>query len=116
MFYISTKYDENLRTLLICCAFRHALGHALRHAFGHVLGLNSALWASYVDLPSTSKGHCSDLMSSWLVRINWYFSHKKASQVLMELKSELLDQKSLMSPTFCNFEIFYHDPQLDMKV
>ena len=43
------------------------------------------------------------------------FFAKKASQVLVKIKSELLDQKYLMSPTCCNFEIFDHDPQLDMK-
>ena len=46
---------------------------------------------------------------------NWYFSQKKASQVEVKLKSELLDQKSLTSPTCFNFEIFDHDPQLDIK-
>ena len=43
------------------------------------------------------------------------FSHKKASQVVVKIKSELLDRKSITSPTCCNFEIFDHDPQLDIK-
>ena len=43
------------------------------------------------------------------------FSQKKASHLLMKKKSELLGQKSLTSPTCCKFEIFYHDPQLDIK-
>ena len=30
-------------------------------------------------------------------------------------ESWLLDPKKEKSPTFCNFEIFDHDPQLDMK-
>ena len=46
---------------------------------------------------------------------NSYFFAKKASQVVMKLKSELLDQKSLTSPTCSNFEIFDHDLQLDIK-
>ena len=33
----------------------------------------------------------------------------------LDTKSEFLDRKKEMSPTFCNFEIFDHDPQLDMK-
>ena len=33
----------------------------------------------------------------------------------MDTKSELLDPKKEKSPTCCNFEIFDHDPQLDMK-
>ena len=44
------------------------------------------------------------------------FSQKKASQVEVKFKSELLDQKSLASPNCFNFEFFDHDPQLDMKV
>ena len=43
------------------------------------------------------------------------FFEKKASQLAVKIKSELLDQKSLTSPTCCNFEIFDHDPQLDIK-
>ena len=43
------------------------------------------------------------------------FSQKKPSHLLMKKKSELLGQKSLTSPTCCKFEIFYHDPQLDIK-
>ena len=46
---------------------------------------------------------------------NWYFFAKKASQVVVKIKSELLDRKKETSPTCCNFEIFDHDPQLDMK-
>ena len=38
-------------------ALRHAFSHAFGHAFGHALGLNSALWASEVDIHWTSKGH-----------------------------------------------------------
>ena len=33
----------------------------------------------------------------------------------LDTKSEFLDRKKEMSPTFCNFEIFDHDPQLDIK-
>ena len=43
------------------------------------------------------------------------FSQKKASHLQMKKKSELLGQKSLTSPTCCKFEIFYHDPQLNIK-
>ena len=43
------------------------------------------------------------------------FSHKKASQVVVKLKSELLDSKKEKSPNRCNFEIFKRDPQLDIK-
>ena len=43
------------------------------------------------------------------------FSQKKASQLVMKLKSNLLDQKSLTSPACSNFEIYDHDPQLDIK-
>ena len=43
------------------------------------------------------------------------FSQKKASQVLVKLKIEVLDRISLTSPAFCNFEILHHDPQLDIK-
>ena len=39
----------------------------------------------------------------------------KPSQVVVKIKSELLDRKSITSPTCCNFEIFDHDPQLDIK-
>ena len=46
---------------------------------------------------------------------NWYFFAKKASQVVVKIKSELLDRKKETSPTCCNFEIFDHDPQLDIK-
>ena len=46
---------------------------------------------------------------------NLYFLAKKASQVLVKLKSELLDKKSLASPTFCKIEILDHDPQIEMK-
>ena len=46
---------------------------------------------------------------------NWYFFAKKASQVVVKIKSELLDRKIETSPTCCNFEIFDRDPQLDMK-
>ena len=38
-----------------------------------------------------------------------------ASQVMVKIKRELLDQNSLTSPTCSNFEIFDHDPQLDIK-
>ena len=43
------------------------------------------------------------------------FFRKKASQVVVKLKNELLDQKSLTSPTCGNFEIVEHDPQIDIK-
>ena len=43
------------------------------------------------------------------------FFAKKASQVAVKLKSELLDKKCLTSPTCCNFKIFDDDPQLDIK-
>ena len=33
----------------------------------------------------------------------------------MDTKSELLDPKKEKLPTCCNFEIFDHDPQLDIK-
>ena len=46
---------------------------------------------------------------------NWYFFAKKASQVVVKIKSELLDRKKETSPTFCNFEIFDNDPQLDIN-
>ena len=46
---------------------------------------------------------------------NWYFFAKNASQVLVKIKSKLLDRKKETSPTCSNFEIFDHDPQLDMK-
>ena len=46
---------------------------------------------------------------------NWYFFEKKASQVEVKIKSELLDWKHETSPIFSNFEIFDHDPQLDIK-
>ena len=35
--------------------------------------------------------------------------------MVVKIKSKLLDRKKETSPTFCNFEIFDHDPQLDMK-
>ena len=41
---------------------------------------------------------------------NWYFFAKKASQVLVKIKSELLDRNKETSPTCFNFEIFDHDP------
>ena len=46
---------------------------------------------------------------------NLYFFAIKASKAEMKIKSELLDRKKEMSPTCCNFEIFEHDSQLDMK-
>ena len=46
---------------------------------------------------------------------NWYFFAKKASQVQVKIKSELLDRKKETSPTSSNVEIFDHDPQLDLK-
>ena len=46
---------------------------------------------------------------------NSFFFRKKGLPSVCEEKSELLDRKKETSPTFCNFEIFDHDPQLDMK-
>ena len=43
---------------------------------------------------------------------NWYFFAKKASQVVVKIKSELLDRKSITSPTCFNLEIFDLDPNL----
>ena len=40
------------------------------------------------------------------------FFRKKASQVVVKLKNELLDQKSLTSPTCGNFEMFDTTPNL----
>ena len=43
------------------------------------------------------------------------FSHKKASQLVVKIKGELLDRKSITSPICCNFEIFNHHPQLGFR-
>ena len=44
------------------------------------------------------------------------YQNKKKSKDTLDTKSELLDPKKEKSPTCCNFEIFDHDPQLDMKL
>ena len=62
-------------------------------------------------LPANSK--IKWLFASALVFL--LFFAKKASQVVVKLKSELLDQKSLTSPTCFDFKIFDHDPQLNIK-
>ena len=43
------------------------------------------------------------------------FFRKKGLPSGGKKKSELLDRKKETSPTCSNFEIFDHDPQLDMK-
>ena len=46
---------------------------------------------------------------------NWYFFGKKGLSSVGDKKSEFLDRKKETSPTYCKFEIFYHDLQLDIK-
>ena len=48
--------------------------------------------------------------------IVFFFFAKEVSQVKVKIKSKLLDPKKEKSPTCFNFEIFEHDPQLDIKI